>query len=350
MPPSLRADLSAALTPLFLHIYNSMKVLRAFRTSALFVGSVVGAGFATGQEVLLFFGSDGAGSLLLASLFMSLCSFAFMQIGAKKGMNVKVAFTTDALVSLSSFAVYAAMIAAAEEVLAGLTGQNGLSVLLAVGVGVLSGKGRERLATLNLLAVPLMAAIIAVVGARSGGAVVGGFRPLSALAYGGMNLLFSGALMLKEGEESTLAERLMASLVSGGVIFLMLFFMRRAVSAGSDMPFLDAAFREGLGTAAQIGVLLAIVTTMASCAFLTADRLAALTRDPLFAVSLVTLVGILLSLFGFAAIVRTSYPVVSYLGLAATLFALGYSLFDFLRKGGRGILAKFSFRKTRVGD
>ena len=46
---------------------------RALRVAALFVGSVVGAGFATGQEVQLFFGGDGVTSLFVASLFMSVC-------------------------------------------------------------------------------------------------------------------------------------------------------------------------------------------------------------------------------------------------------------------------------------
>lgn len=304
-----------------------MKIVRSFRSSALFVGSVVGAGFATGREVLLFFGADGVGSLLVASLFMSICAFAFMEIGARRALSPRVALVTDGVVSLSSLAVYAAMIAAAEEVLAGWSGQGGLSLFLAVGVGLLSMGRSDRLAWLNLLAVPFMVAVILYVGARAAGRVEGDFHLLTPLAYGGMNLLFSGALMVGEGEESTLGERILASLVSGGVIFVMLLFMRYSVTEGGDMPFLSAAEKVGVGTLARLALLLAILTTMASCAYLVIGRLSSATGDPLLAASLVTLLGVLFSSFGFAPIVNATYPIVSYLGLAATLFALGYSLF-----------------------
>lgn len=317
-----------------------MKVMRSIRAAALFVGSVVGAGFATGREVMLFFGADGVGSLFVASLFMAICVFAFMEIGARRALSSHVALVTDTLVSFSSLAVYAAMIAAAEKVLAETSGQSGLSLLLAALVGLLSMGRSDRLAGLNLLAVPFMVAVIVYVGVRSAGRVEGGFHLLTPLAYGGMNLLFSGALMVGEGEKSTLGERVLASLISGAVIFLMLLFMRRCLVEGADMPFLVAAREEGVGTLAGIALLLAIVTTMASCAYLVIGRLSVWTGDPLLSASLVTLVGVLLSSFGFAPIVNATYPVVSYLGLAATLFALGYTLFK-----GCGFWQKIPFRK-----
>ena len=302
-----------------------MKVLKAVRVSALFVGSVVGAGFATGQEVLLFFGGDGVISLVAASLFMATCVFAFMEIGAKEALPPRVGAVTEGVVSLSSFAVYAAMIAASEEVLFDLTGQGGLSLFLAVSVAFLSYESAERLSFLNLVALPVMVGVMVLVGARSGGKVSGGTHLLTAFAYGGMNLLFSGALMTKEGEGCTRAERLVTAAVSGAVIFVMLLFMRRCVSVGGDMPFLAAADREGLGTFARVALLLAILTTMASCFYLGLSRLRAWTGDGVLSASLMTLLGVTVAGFGFAPIVAATYPVISYLGLAATLFALGYT-------------------------
>ena len=298
------------------------------------MGSVVGAGFATGQEVSLFFGEDGVIGLIVASLFMAACVFAFLNVGAKgRGASGKLGVAVDTAVTLCSFAVYAAMIAAAEELLAALTGRKGLSALLAVGMIFLSGERTASLSFLNLLAVPLMAAIVAVVGVKSGGEVTGGFHPISALCYGGMNLLFSGALLAKEGEGSTLGERVGASVVAGGVVFVMLFFMRRCVAGhDGDMPFLTAAEGVGMGMVAQASLLLAIVTTMAGCAYLATDRLAKFSGDRVFAAPMVTLLGILISGFGFAPIVRTAYPVVSYLGLAATFFVLAAPAVAFLKK------------------
>ena len=98
------------------------------------------------------------------------------------------------------------------------------------------------------------------------------------------------------------------------------------------MPFLAAADGVGLGMVAQVTLLLAVVTTMASCAYLATDFLARLSGDRVFAAPTVALLGILLSGFGFAPIVRATYPAVSYLGLAATLFALGAPVAAFFKK------------------
>ena len=54
------------------------------------------------------------------------------------------------------------------------------------------------------------------------------------------------------------------------------------------------------------------------------------------AAPLVALLGSVTASFGFAAIVRVSYPIVSYLGLAATLFAVGLSAVAFFKRCGFG--------------
>ena len=304
---------------------NMKSGLRAARTAALFVGSVVGAGFATGQEIALFFGGDGVVSLVVASLFMAVCAFAFLDMGARRVIaDPRLLLATDTLLSASSFAVYAAMIAAAEEVLRELTGMAGLSIFFAVGVSLVAGKSISWVSRLNLLAVPLMVGIIALVGSRCVGGESVDFHPVRALAYGGMNLLFSGALMMKEGEGLSLRERIAAAVITGALLFPMMLFMWRCVAGGSgaDMPFLSVSSDMGYGTLASLALLLAILTTMASTLYLAADRLSTLTGDRLLSLSLLTLGGILLSTLGFAPIVRAVYPVVSALGLVTTLSSL----------------------------
>ena len=325
-----------------------MKKLQAIKTAALFVGSVVGAGFATGQEVRLFFGGDGVASLAVASLFMAVCAYAFLEIGARRrAFHPQLLLATDGVVALSSFAVYAAMIAAAEEVLFRLTGASWFSLPLALAVTILAGERISWVSALNLVAVPLMAAVIVVVGLRSPAVLSGGFHPIRAFAYGGMNLLFSGALMMREGERLAPRERLAASVAAGAVIFLMLAFMHRCVSGEgtTEMPFLAAATREGLGTFASLALLLAIVTTMVGCAYLLAQKTTALTHDGTFACSLTTLAGYLTSTVGFAPLVTYAYPVVSFLGLALTLVALALA---FLPSVVKSLGRKARFWKKKV--
>jgi len=305
------------------------------KRAALFVGAVVGAGFATGQEIRLFFAEDGVANLVIASLFMAICAYAFLELGALRiRWNPSVLLVTDTAITLSSLAVYAAMIAAAEGVLYELTGVSNLSILLAVGLLFVSSERIGWISSLNLIAVPLMTAIIVVVGLRGGSGSGGAVHLLRSFAYGGMNLLFSGALMMKEGERITRKERLIASLIAGAVIFLLLLFMYRSVGGRGEgeMPFLLAARDADMGKLASVALLLAILTTMASCAYLVTDRLTLLFGDRSLVAPAVVLLGILVAQWGFQDIVRTTYPVVSYLGLAASALALllwGISLFRY---------------------
>ena len=143
--------------------------------------------------------------------------------------------------------------------------------------------------------------------------------------------------MIEEGASLTKKERGIAALLCGGAIFVALFFIFRAIARESacEMPFLRAAQSAGLGAIAPVALILAIVTTMGGCDYLVSDRLNAFFRDPVFSSSLVALFGILLSLVGFVPIVKTAYPVVSYLGVAFTI-ALPFGNFFFRADRSKG--------------
>ena len=238
-----------------------MKCVRGVRAAALFVGSVVGAGFATGREISLFFGGDGVWSLVVASLFMAVCACSFLSMGASgKALDPRVTLAVDTVVSVSSFAVYAAMIAASEELLFLITGARGLSLLLAIIISALASGRIGWLSGLNLVAVPMMVAVIVTVGVRAEAVTGGAFHPLRALAYGGMNMLFSGALMVEEGGRLSIAERVTASVTAGVLTFVLMLFMWKCVcgTSASSMPFLEAASRENVGTLASVALFLAI--------------------------------------------------------------------------------------------
>ena len=136
----------------------------ALRAACLFVGSIVGAGFATGREVALFFGGGSVWNLLLASAFIAFSCYVFMDLGARGAQGrPRIFLGVGRVVSAASFIVYAAMLAAAEEVLSELFGVRGLSLLLGVGSALLSGRDLVWVSRLNLVAVPVMIALIAFV-------------------------------------------------------------------------------------------------------------------------------------------------------------------------------------------
>ena len=292
----------------------------AARVAALFVGSVVGAGFATGQEISLFFGGGSPLGPVIAAVFMGVMCFVFMEVGLPDGRARRV---FDVVVAVASFVVYGAMIAAAEEVLSDLTALRGLSLLLALGSAALTVRGAEKMAWLNLVAVPLMIAVVLVVGCRSAAPQGGGARLLAPFAYGAMNMLFSGALMASAGERLSRRERVTAAVLATVMILALLLAMYRAVAGvpRGSMPFLTAASRLDLGVLVPVTLLLAIITTMTSCNYLTACELSRHIPDPLLPAALLPFAGVLFAQWGFAPIVDTLYPMVSVLGIVVTVIA-----------------------------
>lgn len=303
--------------------------MKAARTACLFIGSVVGAGFATGQEIALFFGGGSLLNLVISACFMGGASYLFLEMGAEGAVrDRRISLAVDTLVALCSFVVYTAMIASSESLLYSLFGVRNLSLILVLGCLFVSGKSLKWVSRLNFAAVPVMILLVALVGIKSPSVCLSGsVRVVRSAAYGAMNMLFSGALMMKEGERLSKKERKLASLFGGVLIFVLLLFMFRSVgNQGGEMPFLQAAKASGLGALVPASLLLAILTTMASCNYLVTDRLAALVRDPVLACTLPALGGVLLSRFGFSVIVNTAYPVVSYLGLVFSLLSILYSI------------------------
>ena len=290
----------------------------ALRAACLFVGSVVGAGFATGREVALFFGGGSVWNIVLASAFIAFLSLVYMDLGARRALEgTRLAVGVRRTVAIASFVVYAAMLAAAETVLWETFGVRGLSLFMGIGSAFRARGGLRWTSRLNLVAVPVMIAIIVYVG-WGGGSSGGEVRIGSSLAYGAMNLLFSGALAYKEGARMTKGERRLAALLIGGAVFVLLLFMYYSAKGESAMPFLLAAKERGVGALAPITLLLAIVTTMTGCNHIVTAELSSLVRDGTLAAAMTLLAGMLLAAWGFAPIVNSLYPAVSYLGLVVT--------------------------------
>ena len=303
---------------------------RAMGTACLFVGSVVGAGFATGREIALFFGGGSFLNLLIASLFMGSMAFLFSEMGAKHVISdERIRLGVDTMVSCCAFAVYAAMIASAESVLKNAFSVSGLSLFVVTVCLFLSASNIVWVSRLTAVAVPVLIALIAFVGVPAFCNGNGGeLHPLRSLGYGAMNLLFSGALLYKAGERSTRNERILTAAISASILFFLLlcvFFAIRS-SPDSEMPFLEAAQRAGLGAIVPPVLLLAIVTTMAGCEYLVSDKLFLLTKDRVFSCVLPAFFGILFARIGFSHIVETAYPVVSALGLLFSFVAPIYML------------------------
>ena len=93
-------------------------MLNAIKVTSLFIGAIVGAGFATGREVILYFGEGGYLTPVAAGLMMGVMSAVFLLAGKYSSSGrLWSAFNkaVDFLVSVAMVITYAVMCSALEE-------------------------------------------------------------------------------------------------------------------------------------------------------------------------------------------------------------------------------------------
>lgn len=299
----------------------------------LFVGTVVGAGFATGREITLFFGEDGSINIIIAALAIGMLCWCFLSLGSKKVLERRNAIKSiwDIVIAVTSFATYATMIAAANGLLYEAVGIRWLGVIPAVICAVTVMYSLKGLEAVNCLAVPVMIAMIIFVSTFAGELTAfNSIKPITAIAYGAMNMLSPSALMYEEGKTMSPPKRLIAAVVSAVISLVLLLLMYKCIGQyhQAEMPFLAACTANGYGTLAIIILLLAILTTMASCNHLAHQTLKDAIGCEWLSITIILFAGLIVSLTGFALLVDTLYPLISYLGLLVSLAAAALLIFN----------------------
>jgi len=340
------------------------KGVSVFSVAATYVGTVVGAGFATGQEILKFFthfGLFGIYGALVAMLLLALLGSAVLRLGfrerAKSHEDVVVAAAgtrigrlLDWVITFFLFGSAAVMMAGAGAVFAehwhlSRTMGTLLMALLAGGT-VLTGL-RGVVAAISAVApiLVLMVLVIAsgtITGVGLSSADLAWFRPdaaatglwpVSALLYVSYNLLLSvsvlGPLGAEASEERTLhAGGLIGGIVLGACALLINLAVMAGLpeTAGYEVPMLHLArrFPTWIQTAYSAVLWAEVYTTAVSSLYGLAARLAE-AETPRF--RLVTagaaLLALVASQVGFSTLVGFLFPLVGWFGL---LFIGGVAL------------------------
>ena len=321
---------------------------RALKVCFLYIGTVIGAGFASGREISLFFGDTAPLNVAFSAVFMAILEALFLIAGRVRALPDNTAVRTG--VVIASFSSVTAMLAGGEYALFSVTGLHSLGVLMAVAAGWLVVSGIEKIKLANSLLIPLLIALLLAVYFKNGAPVFqGSFSIVKPLHYSGLDVLLGGIVISREGEKLKKSELaatcVFSTLFIGGVLFVLQNIVL-SDDLRSSMPVLAVAEKVGLKSGAGILIAIAIFTTLVSSldvlvsyirrAFaLYAERHAVSPREkpsPLarfaafyslpdnrrLAVFLPLPVLYAVSLFGFDLIVDSLYPFVGLCGMAMT--------------------------------
>lgn len=299
----------------------------------LIIGTVIGAGFASGREIVSFFGASYISPVvaIVCGVLLGAGSFLFLAVGTKyKARNVsdvnarlmgRLHPAADLFLLFNSLIVLAGMLAGFDSLGNMLFPLQPLySIVGAVCCAAVVYKGVSGLVKCNTVLIPaVIGVIIAVCALRFGPPLsdaTARFSPAACLVYASMNLILAATVLsvTDVGYKTAAVCSVLAGIVMT-VLMLLIIFALNANGAEGAMPLLGFArkYPPLFYTMAAV-VAAAIFTTMLTAASGLTDWLTAVTGDRKFSLAAVLLAGLILSNLGFEAVVSWLYPVIGILG------------------------------------
>lgn len=291
--------------------------IRAFFCSAAFIGSIVGAGFASGREVALYFGDYGIWTPITAAVLFGVFSYVFLRLGAISDNVLETVFgsfktVAEGFVRIANFAVLTAMIAGAEYVVYRIFGVKGGGLFLAV-LSLASTISRRSgiLSAISGSLIPVLVVIVIVFLIRADTFITDGdYSIISPLTYTSMNLVTGGYLVSKLGKNLPRRTAVLSGVITtilSGLLLVSVYFIVRGYSE-CDMPLLDFAADNDLGLLTGLFSVISIFTSMTS-------SLKVVEGDSALTGALSVAAGLVLSAFRFENIVNYAYPLIGVAGI-----------------------------------
>ena len=333
------------------HIKSNRNLLTGFKIGFLFIGTVIGAGFASGKEILVFFGNSGKYFWLVCSL----CSILFALIAMlfmirAKTLNLynlsdlsKQTFKKghavfDLFIIAAQLIVLAAMLAGIDSLFIEILGFNSrfplFSLFSLILCCVVISFGISGVLEVNSVLVPVIIIFIVLIVIfkpkinadilASDVLKQSGILPsaLSCMLYVGMNMLLSVNVLISPCK--TLSKRqIITGAVFGAICISALMFIIGANIFSSstdilkvDMPllFLTNGMPNLFKLISAIVVWCGIFTTMISSMFPIVEYAKPFFKNKFLNILMVSGIGFGLSRAGFYIIVKYLFPVLGTIG------------------------------------
>lgn len=313
----------------------------------LIVGTMIGAGFASGREIVTFFGDvPNMFVALISGVSVFGLSTLFLFVGRRvKKTDVgevngavfgKARPLADVFILFNSLIVLGAMLAGSDSLAAEFIDLRPLaSVIMGVLCAVIVIKGLSGVLKANAVLVPIMVVFLCVCAvlainfpfAPSSSPI----KPYSILLYVSMNMILGGGVLSTvhnlSPREIILASAVASTLIAG-LLMLIMGALRSTSAAHADMPMLLIALKSGRPMyficLPVIGA--SIFTTMLSAFKSLYDYLLVFVKHKIITAGLVLIGGMLVGAFGFSTVVGRLYPIVGAIGVLY-IAANGWFLF-----------------------
>lgn len=334
------------------------KGVSTLKVAATYIGTVVGAGFATGQEILQFFnrfGALGLAGIIVTTIMFMVFGYFIMDLGNKLQAHSyleiikytggrKLGTITDLIITVFLFGSFTAMIAGTGALfsqqfnLPALVGNILMAVLTAVTVltGINGVINSISFVVPFLLTAVIGTGIFSIISTPPdiyAAANMGENRLItnwlmSAVLYVSYNIIVSVAVLGPLGSEAQDGKAVRNGAIFGGLglglgSVMIYLALSGNISEVADlevpMIYIAASTYPPVRTAYAAVLVAEVYTTAVGSLYGFASRITDIRKHPLksrIIVAEVTIAALLASQFGFSNLVKYLYPVVGYGGIA----------------------------------
>lgn len=298
----------------------------AFKVSGLFIGTVIGAGFATGEEIRLYFNNLSDSTVILSSMIFGLFSLLFLLASKKRKPNIPKPFLRlwKAVKFIAVSISLVAMCSAAEEIIYAFLRVRFGGVIVFVICLFLGEKENSVLAGINALIVPVIVIFITAVYIKGGGKEITlcKINIAPAVVYSAMNIFGGGLMLDKIGKDMSVKQIIYASIISFFIMCAMMLCIKKTVENNTlSMPLLRVAIDNGMAYIGGIIVIFAIFTTMLSDVnIISCDLKDMVIKKWIRSSLLCALCGIGICV-NFSNVVSSLYPYIGYCGVVYVIHA-----------------------------
>ncbi|HEY8389931.1 MAG TPA: hypothetical protein VIL26_03165 [Clostridia bacterium] len=316
---------------------------QSFRVGMLIVATIVGAGFASGRELVTFFGKFGYASIPIAILCAFLLCFSlilFMTVGQivrPKGMEDfhravfgKFSPVVDFIILFNYLIILSTMFAGCDSLLESynLSQYPIISILTAVLVFIVIFRGIDTLMDVNAVLIPIILYMVLIIGIFSLTHPVPykmnysnnlGLMMFYVSIYVSMNIMLSTGVITTI--KLPLKEQLRGAVTGSAVIGLFIALLTAAIMCAgintfnSSMPVMEIASRMNMSFVAAIIIWSGIFTTILTAVYTMNSWTQSFIKNKALSILSVLIVGLVISRLGFKTIVDSFYPISGIIGL-----------------------------------
>lgn len=320
-----------------------MKIFKCLQISFIYIGAIIGAGFATGREVMLYFGDSGVASGIVAGLLMgALCALflcaakSYRRMKYSKYKAVALLYgVIKSILWLCTLVSFVCMVSGCEEIIENCYGIKNAGLWTGVFVSVLGVCEMSVMRKLNAVIVPMIMTLLFVLSSQRDFALYGGFSAFDVLGYCGMNIMMGGYIIAEQEEDFSFKQIAFIGAVTA-VFFAISIALVYSVSVdfkNFSMPIFEFSKLHYMKSVSGLIIYLAIFSTLIGCAKLICHENSSVRIPRCFSVATLCVFTLLSLKFDFSTLVAYCYPIIGYAGIGYTVFTLALPIVLAIKDG-----------------